>query len=145
MALPAAPTASGGEPLLPLVYDNAATNSAAVVSTRKTRTVNSEVYGEMDVYPTSGSLENGAQTLAGASAEVLGANIPCQGVLIKADPNNTGTVYVGKSDVTTDWADSTGGFPVEPGASVGVPCRNVNEVFIIGTASDRVAWLASAD
>lgn len=94
----------------------------------------------------SGSLENGAQTLAGSAAEALSSSsIPCQGVLVKAASTNLATIYVGKSDVTTDFADATGGYPLEPGESVGVPCRNVNTVYVRGTTGDKVAWLASAD
>ena len=94
----------------------------------------------------SGDLENGCQTLAGATAEALSAaSIPCSGVLVKAASTNTGTIYVGKSDVTTDFADSTGGYPLEPGESVGVPCLNVDDVYIRGTTGDKVAWLASVD
>ena len=146
MALPAAPQTDADEAILPLFDDNAGTNRSNAPRGYKRTTLNGDGVAEMGVYPTSGSLENGGQTLAGSSAEALSAtSIPCQGVLVKAPSTNAATIYVGKSDVTTDYADTTGGFPLEPGESVGVPCRNVNEVFVRGTAADKVAWIASAD
>lgn len=146
MAVPNAPVEGAGSKILFLVYDATGTNTAALMRAYHEGTLNAENVADLGVYPTSGTLENGGQTLAGTAAEALAAaSIPCQGCIVKAASSNVGTIYVGKSDVTTDFADSTGGYPLEPGESVGVPCRDVTEVYIRGTSGDKVAWIASAD
>lgn len=146
MTLPAAKRTDNDEAVLPLFDDNAGTTRANAPRGYQQAQINGDDVAELGVYPTSGTLENGGQTLGGATAEALSSSsIPCQGVLVKAAPTNAGTIYVGKSDVTTDYADATGGFPLDPGESVGVPCRDVNQVFIRGTSGDKVAWIASAD
>jgi len=63
MAIPAAPQESGGEKLLFLVYDNAASNSAALLHAVNVTTVNGESYGDLVV------------TLDGESVTVRGATI----------------------------------------------------------------------
>jgi hypothetical protein len=146
MTVPAAPTEANGDKIHFIVDDNAGTTRANLMRGYKRTTINGDSVAELGVYPTSGTLENGGQTLAGSTAEqITTTSTPCQGVLVKAAPTNAGAIYVGKSDVTTDYADTTGGFPLEPGESVGVPCRNANEVYIRGTTGDKVAWIASAD
>lgn len=146
MTVPAAPLEGGNDKILFLLYDAGGVNAAAILRAYKKSTVNAEVVGELGVYPTSGTLENGCRVLTGATALVISAtSVPCQGVVVKAYSDNAATIYVGKSDVTADKTAATGGYPLEPGESVGVPCRNVTEIYIRGTTSDGVAWLASCD
>jgi len=93
-----------------------------------------------------GGLENGSKVTGVTTAVAISsASVPCSGALVKAYSDNAETIYVGKSDVTADKTAATGGYPLEPGESVGVPCRNANEVYIRGAATDGVAWLVSAD
>jgi hypothetical protein len=146
MAIPAAPVENGGDKLHFLVYDSGGTNAAAVWRGFRVATVNGSTLAEAGVYPTSGALENGAkQMTGGARIAISSTSVPCQGVIVKAYSDNATTLYVGKSDVTADKTAATGGYPLEPGESVGVPCRNANEVYVIGTGTDGVAWIASAD
>jgi len=146
MAIPNAPLEGAGDKMMFVVWDNTGTNAAAILRAYRKATLNATDVAEMGVYPTSGALWNGCQTLATGSPEALSAtSIPCQGVLVKATKENAATIFVGRTGSTADYADTTGAYPLEPGESVGVPCRNVNEVYIRGTASDRVAWLASID
>lgn len=147
MSLPAAPQTASQEAILPL-YDDAGGGTARANAPHayKRTTIGSDAVAELGVYPTSGSLAHGAHTLAATTAEQLSATSkPCQGVLIKAPSTNAGTIYIGVATVTTDYNATTGGFPIDPGESVGVPCRNVTEVYIRGTVGDKVAWMASAD
>lgn len=146
MAVPAAPTEANGSKILFITFDSSGTNTAALIKAYKNATVNGTVLADIGVYPTSGGLENGNMQLTGATALAISStSIPCQGVIVKARSANTATIYVGKSDVTADTTNTTGGYPLEPGESVGVPCRNTNEVFIRGTSGDGVAWIASID
>ena len=94
----------------------------------------------------AGGLENGSKVTGGTTAVAISStSVPCSGTLVKAYSDNAATIYVGKSDVTADKTAATGGYPLEPGESVGVPCGNVNQVYIRGGATDGVAWIASAD
>jgi hypothetical protein len=93
----------------------------------------------------SGSVRSGAKTMiAGARTPIVAGSLSCSGVLVKAYSDNEAIVYVGQSTVTADKA-ATGGFPLEPGESVGVPCLDAYDVNIIGTGTDGVAWLAGGD
>jgi hypothetical protein len=146
VTVPTAPLEAGGDKLLFLVYDLSGTNAPALLRAYQQATVNGEVVGDLGVYSTSGTLENGAKSIETSAAIAISSTaVPCQGVLVKAHSDNAGTVYVGKSAVTADKTEATGGYPLEPGESVGVPCRDASTVFIRGTVADSVAWLASAD
>jgi len=145
MSIPVAPQEGGGDKILFTVYDNSGANASALLRGAKKTTLNSEPVADLQVYPTSGTLENGSKVLGGSTATVISTSVACQGVLVKAYSDNIATIYVGKSDVTADKTAATGGWPLEPGESVGVPCRNVTEVYIRGTSGDGVAWLASCD
>jgi hypothetical protein len=93
--------------------------------------------------PLNGALDNGCHTLTASSTaeEITATGNPCQGMLVKAASSNVATVYVGISDVTDDWDEDTGGWPLEPGESVAVPCQISNEVYVIGEMDDKVAWI----
>jgi len=145
MAVPSAPTEGGGSKIIFLSHDAGGSNEALLIRGYHKATVNSTIHGEMGVYPTSGTLENGHKAMTAGAAVAISGTLPCQGVLVKADSDNAATIYVGKSDLTADKTESTGGWPLVPGESVGVPCRNASEVFIRGTGTDGVAWIASVD
>ena len=151
MAIPAALTEAGGDKILSLAYDASGDNAAAALSARKTRTLNGSVVGELDVYSTSGSLLHGNRNAVNTSQLCLSpssASHPCQGLLVKAREGNANDVWVGMTGLTANTTEATGGWRLAPGASIGVPCRNVNEVFLrwaTYTAGDGVEWIASAD
>ena len=135
-----------GSKILFTVYDLTGALAPALLRAYQPATVDTKVLGDLGVYPTSGVLKNGWRATTGATAIALSAtSIPCQGVIVKSKLANVATLYVGKSDVTADETEATGGYPLEPGESVGVPCRNVTEVFIRGTTGDKAAWIASGD
>jgi hypothetical protein len=146
MTIPAAPTEAGADKILFVIDDNSGTNRANVLRGYKRAALNSEGVADLGVYPTSGTLRAFGLTLATGDAEqIIAASVPCQGVLVKASKNNSGTVYVGESSVTADEGAATSGYPLEPGESVGVPCRNANTVYVRGYSDDIVACIASAD
>lgn len=146
MAVPAAPVELGGDKLLFGTYDNGGSNAAALPRARKVATLNTTVVGDISVYPTSGSLTHGHVATTGANAIQLKATtLPCQGVIVKAHKENSATIYVGASTVTADYTAATGGYPLEPGESVGVPTQDASTVYVRGATGDAVAWIASTD
>jgi hypothetical protein len=149
MTIPAAPTESGGDKLLFVVDDNGGTNRANLMRGYKRTTLNSEGVADIGVYPTSGTLAHGNRNATGtAQLQLTGTSTPCQGVLIKAREANVNDVWVGKTGLTADTTEATGGYRLAAGQSVGVPCRNANEVYLRWAtykAGDGVEWIASAD
>lgn len=92
------------------------------------------------------AVTTGATSSIGTSAvQLTSSNIPCRfGVKVIADRTNTGTVYVGRSTVTNGVVDATDGFPLLRGEQVGLPIRNANLVWVIGsTAGQKVYWIAA--
>jgi hypothetical protein len=150
MTVPVAPQEGGGDKILFVVYDNGGANQAALLRAYKKEILNYEPVADIGVYPTSGSLVNGNRNAVDTNQLVLtDASIPCQGVLVKAREDNANDVWIGRDGaLTADTTEGTGGWRLQPGASVRVPCRNANEVYIrwaTYTAGDGVEWLASAD
>ena len=147
MALPAAPLTTDNESLLYLIKDAGAGSYQANILRARFAAALSGADGfdaDLAVLPMSGTLENGNRQLTASTALQLSTTSqPCNGVLVKARPANAATIYVGKSDVTAGTTEATGGWPLEPGESVGVPCRDLNEVYIRGTSGDGIAWMAS--
>lgn len=145
--IPSAPQEGDtGYPILFMVYDDGAALAAAIFRAYHEDTVQDGLVGDLGVYPTSGTLVSFGKTINGTIAErITGSSVPCQGVIVKAVANNSSTVYVGQSFVTADEGNSTSGYPLEPGESVGVPCRNAMDVWVRGTLADKIACLASAD
>jgi len=58
------------------------------------------------------------------------------GVLVKADQNNTGNVYVGDSSVST-----TNGFKLSPGQAIEIEIDDASKIYVIADAADqKVYW-----
>ena len=66
-----------------------------------------------------------------------------RGVYVKADPTNTGVIYVGHSDVTTGaTADATDGYRLSANEEVFISIDDANKVYVIGSAAGQaVYWL----
>lgn len=76
-----------------------------------------------------------------------GANLVVnEGVQIVAPSSNSENVWIGYSAaITANSADATDGFPLAPGASIFVPCRQLAELFVRSTAgSNLVIWFIGA-
>jgi hypothetical protein len=63
-----------------------------------------------------------------------------KGVEIKAAVTNTGTLYVGNSDVTADAADATSGFPLHAGDAIFLPVDDPTSVYLIGSTTGQKAF-----
>lgn len=85
--------------------------------------------------------DHGRKSAIGTSAVQLMAtstHAP-RGVQIKAALTNSGTLYVGNSDVTAGAADATDGFPLAPGDALFIPVDDPSKVYLIGSAIGQVA------
>ena len=98
----------------------------------------------MTIRTAQGTFDHGSNRDVDTEAEVLTSTVfDCaQGVLIKAALSNTGTVYVGNSDVTAGSAAATDGFPLSAGASLALEFIRPDQIYVIAsTANQVVYWL----
>lgn len=58
-------------------------------------------------------------------------------VTVRAAPSNSANVYVGAPDVT-----ASTGFLLQPGEDVALDIKNISQIGVIGTASDKVYVIA---
>ena len=72
-------------------------------------------------------------TTAG-TAVALAASTPAKYVILTAETDNTGVIVVGGSTVVAAQATRRG-TPLNPGASMGVPCDNLADIYIDSTVS----------
>ena len=91
----------------------------------------------------SNALTDGRKVVASAgTAEALNGDIPCDGVLITAETDNTGVIVVGGSGVVAALATRKG-TPLAAGESVYVEVDNLSRVFLDTTVNgDGVTYAA---
>ncbi len=63
-----------------------------------------------------------------------------RGVQLKASVANSGTVYVGNSDVTAGAADATDGFPLGAGEALFVPIDDPSKIYLVGTSAGQIVF-----
>lgn len=80
---------------------------------------------------------HGSYQLPGIVAYQLAAQALVNGIVLKADSNNSGTIWVGG----TAGVAVNSGFPLEAGESLPITINNVNKLFVIGTLNDRIHWI----
>ena len=93
----------------------------------------------------TGTFKTGANLDVDTSAEVLTATDfdTAQGVIITADADNSGNVFIGTATVTAGAANDTSGIPIGAGESLFFSASNPNVIYVIGSAADqKVYWLA---
>lgn len=73
------------------------------------------------------------------TAKVAGDDVNINGlVYLKAHPDNTGVIYVGKSNVTTG-----NGFPLSKSESVPLGISNLSSIYFVASAAgQKLAWIA---
>lgn len=72
-----------------------------------------------------------------------GAVPAAKGVQLRAANSNTASVFVGNSDLTTDTADLTDGFPLAAGEALFVPVNDAQKIYLRSTAANqKVFWFA---
>ena len=93
----------------------------------------------------TGTFDTGANLDVDTSAEVLtSTTFTCtQGVIITADSDNSGNVFIGNSDVTAGAANDTSGIPIGAGESLFFSCSGPQLIYVIGSAvNQKCYWLA---
>jgi len=98
-----------------------------------------------DAVSITGTFKTGANLDVDTSAEVLTSTDfdTTQGVIITADVDNSGIVYIGNSDVDAGATDATSGLPLSAGESLFFSANNPSSIFVIGSAvNQKVYWLA---
>lgn len=91
-------------------------------------------------YPyTQEKIDHGSKSSISTSAvQIIVASRPCKvGVIIKADDDNSGDVYIGNSDVTAGGADATDGFRLTAGDGMFIEVDDANMVYAIGSAAGQ--------
>ena len=62
------------------------------------------------------------------------------GVILRADKANTGTLYIGNSDVTAGTTAGTDGIPLDAGESLLLRVNNANIPYAIATADNQIIY-----
>jgi hypothetical protein len=90
--------------------------------------------------PSYAGINHGQLTLSGsAQALTAGVSDDVSGVVVKAHDGNAAKCYVGKSGVTAG-----NGFELGAGQAVTLNVMSQQSVFVIGTAADKVSWIATS-
>ena len=91
-----------------------------------------------------GAFDHGSKSAIGTSAAQLSAgSVPAtRGVLVKAANGNSGTLYIGNSDVTAATVDATDGFELGAGEALLVRVNDVSKIYAIGSTTGlRAFWV----
>lgn len=86
-------------------------------------------------------LTHGEYTVTASAARLVSqsdASRAVGSVALTALSTNSGTVYVGGPGVTT-----ANGYPLGPGDTFSCDFGDASSIYIIGTASDKVRWIAT--
>lgn len=76
-----------------------------------------------------------------AAEQLTTTSIPCKvGILIKADDDNAGSIYIGNSDVTAGTDPDTDGMRLKAGDTLFFPVKNANQVYAIASVANQKAW-----
>jgi hypothetical protein len=74
----------------------------------------------------------------GTSVAQQAANPTSWGVVVKADDDNSGSIYVGfHSGITADSGNSTSGFRLKAGQALTLEISNTNLLYLIGSAASQ--------
>jgi len=88
-------------------------------------------------------LDHGSTSVGVTAVQVTATSeLAHKGLLIKADNANTGTIYMGNSDVTANTTAATDGFQLGPGESVELEVEDPSIVYArASAASQKVFWI----
>lgn len=101
----------------------------------------------MTIYEVSDILVSGGKKIATANTPTqLFPTAPCEpkkGIKLKAPAGNTGIVYVGAINVSTNTSSPQAGFPLSANESVDLPVEDLTQLYVAaGTANDIICWIA---
>lgn len=83
------------------------------------------------------SIVNAEVEVAAAAAQLTKQTGSTRSVGILALSTNAGTTYIGSKGVT-----AANGFPIKPGAFFTIDIRDISLLYIIGTAADKIRYIA---
>jgi len=94
---------------------------------------------------TDGMSFGGTGALEGLATRTRCPDIPCKGVVFKAQPGNTGSAWIGKPTLVTvgqGTTNATDGFPLAASEQTGFwPCRNLNEfAYVCDNDGDDISY-----
>lgn len=95
---------------------------------------------------TSGKIYHGSKDSIGTTAVQLTATATPAvfGILITADKDNSGIVYIGGKGVTAGTVEATDGQPIEAKDVYFHEIDNANKIYLIGSAAgQKVYWSAA--
>jgi hypothetical protein len=100
----------------------------------------------LSVIDAANTWDHGRNSDIDTAAEQLTTSsiVATRGVWVKADPSNTGVVYIGNSDVTIATADGTDGYPLYSGNEALVPVNNASKVYCIGSVNNQIVHWRTA-
>lgn len=76
-----------------------------------------------------------------AAEQITTTSMPAKkGVLVRADPDNTGILYLGNSDVTAESAAATDGYPLYAGEAVFIEVNDANKIYAIASANNQACF-----
>ena len=103
------------------------------------------VYGEdpsgalVSANPTSKDIEGGGKVTVGTTAVEVTFVVTITSVLISADKDNTGTLYIGKSTVTSTGSNAV--TYLEAGDTITIDYDDaINALYVVGSAADQNFW-----
>lgn len=77
-------------------------------------------------------------TVGTTAAPITAAATQCtRGVGLKAAPANSGTIYVGPSDVTAGTTPATDGWPLAAGEEIFLPLADPRTVYAVASAANQ--------
>lgn len=66
-----------------------------------------------------------------------------RGVLLRASPSNSVSIYIGGANVTADTAATSGGFPLAAGDSLFLEIQDLRSLFVVAASgTSDLAWLS---
>ncbi|RIK72110.1 MAG: hypothetical protein DCC68_26775 [Planctomycetota bacterium] len=87
---------------------------------------------------TTNALDAFRVTVGTTAAAIASAFYPCKrGVGLKADVGNSGTIYIGPSDVTAGTTAATDGWPLAAGEELFLPLDDPRAVFAVASAASQ--------
>ena len=97
----------------------------------------SSLLGAVAAQPSFGS---GQTTVGTTAVQLTSESIPTErGVLIKADDDNTGNVYIGKDNTVS----TTTGFRLNAGQGITIEVDDASKIWLVADAgSQKVHWIA---
>jgi len=86
----------------------------------------------------SSTINYGQVTVGTTAVQLTSTSTPLNfGIVVKADPDNTGNVYVGDSSVST-----TNGYLLTPGEGIAFEIDDVSKVYVVAdTDNQKVYWI----